>query len=71
VARTARAASRAQTLRGKASSAGRPIWNGRLDEVGEPASARTGSGCGAAVATAACVTSAGVTMVPAWPRVST
>ena len=70
VARIARAASAAHTLRGNASSAGSPIWNGRWNGAGDPARSAAGSAGLADGATGAWRVNAGETMVPAWPRVS-
>ena len=67
IARAHRAPSRAQILRGNMSSAGRPIWNGRIDSgrklVGEMLLGRHGLS-----ATGAGGLSPGVTIDPACPR---
>jgi hypothetical protein len=68
MARTHRAPSRAQILRGNRSRAGRPIWNGRIDSGRKLAGAGPASGRGGGLGSGDPGLRSGVTMVPAWPR---
>ncbi|MNY13643.1 hypothetical protein D3C86_1467880 [compost metagenome] len=68
MARTQRAPSRAQIFRGNSSSAGKPIWNGRIDCGRKPIDEVAVSGAGGATVAGVRGLRPGVTMVPAWPR---
>ena len=68
MARTQRAPRRAQILRGKASSAGNPIWNGRIESGRKLTDGAPLPDCGSGLAIGVRGFRPGVTMVPAWPR---